>query len=568
MKKPDKFKFGAAMVMATALMLYAGTGAWAQIDTDVPGGHIKLQTSVETDWAVKTAGKNNRNNNNNHVPGSAQGLSTDGNDLQSANGRIEPFITYRVRDDVAQSMWLDDADAYLHLRFWGDVAQLINGPHVNTVGQGDYATPGVSRYPGDAWAARVSEHEYEADAAEAYIDLRKGPVALRLGKQYIVYGEELGLQTLDQVDSFDFTRWVNKTQYFGLEFSDVRVGEWTAKLSYQLPDYSEAGVNNSIITGFVSPDYQPSYFVGLGSQNNDVPAFQKIGDYGNIRRARNKVVYGAVAATTVYGVDLTANFYSTPDHVGWFASAPVCPAKTIGTLACVLKQSPLDFVGGSPFLGAAFGPRDLLIQRRFSREFIYGGSASYTVPALDFPGSELLYGDIFHFSTAYTPHKSFTGATTVTAGNPNTKAKKIGEINMTLDGERYVRWSQSFPSLYLLGEYNFRSRSEAVTEAFLSARGHHNFNLAVLSLTQPLPSNIWTLGFVALCDTNDGGNWFLQPAITYKPTSNQEYNVYWNFVEGTVDKPAKHGGHGSHIIGSADWVDAIWFRAVYKLPPI
>ncbi len=206
MKKSERFRFGAAMAMAVALIFYAGSGAWAQLDTDVPFGHLKVQTALETDWGVSTAGKPNRNNDNNHIPGSGQGLSTDGDDLQSANGRVEPLITLRISDDAAQSMWLDDADAYVHLRYWADVAQLINGPRVNTVGQGDYATPGVSRYPGDAWAARISEHEYEADAAEAYIDLRKGPLALRLGKQQIVYGEELGLQTLDQVDSLDFTR--------------------------------------------------------------------------------------------------------------------------------------------------------------------------------------------------------------------------------------------------------------------------------------------------------------------------------------------------------------------------
>jgi hypothetical protein len=550
MKKPDKFKFGAAMAMATALVLYAGAGAWAQLDTDVPAGHIKLQTSLETDWGVRTAGKNNRNNNNNHVPGSGQGLSTDGNDLESANGRVEPLITFHTRDDVAQMMWVDNADLYVHLRFWGDVAQLINGPRVNTVGQGDYATPGVSRYPGDAWAARISEHEYEADAAEAYIDLRKGPFALRLGKQQIVYGEELGLQTLDQVDSLDFTRGLQGFQIASLEFSDMRIAEWSAKLSYQLPDYADAGVNNSIITGFISPDFQPSYFVGLGSQVNDVPAFEKIGDYGNIRRARNKIVYGAVAATTVYGVDLTANFYSTPDHIGWFSVAPV------------KNPFPLDFFSGSPFLGPAAGPRDFLIQRRFSREFIYGGSASYTVPTLDFPGAVALNGDIIHFSAAYTPHKSFTGLNSVASSTG--KAKKAGEINMTLDGERYIRWSQSFPSMYLLGEYNFRSRSAAINETYMTTRGHHNFNAVVLSLTQPLPNDIWTAAMTAVCDTNEGGNWFLQPAITYKPASNQEYNVYWNFVEGTVDVAAKRGGHGSHL-GSLDWIDAIFFRAVYKM---
>jgi len=62
------------------------------------------------------------------------------NDLQSANGRIEPLITLRANDETAGSLWLDNADAYVHLRYWGDAAQLSNGPHVNTVGQGAYAT--------------------------------------------------------------------------------------------------------------------------------------------------------------------------------------------------------------------------------------------------------------------------------------------------------------------------------------------------------------------------------------------------------------------------------------------
>jgi hypothetical protein len=133
--------------------------------------------------------------------------------------------------------------------------------------------------------------------------LRKGPFALRLGKQQVVYGEELGVQTLDQVDSLDLTKF-QAFELSALEFSDVRTGEWTAKLSYQLPDFTEVGIENSVITGFVSPDFQPDYFVGIGSQWNDEPAAFPIGDYGNLRRARNKVVYGGVASTAVYGVDL------------------------------------------------------------------------------------------------------------------------------------------------------------------------------------------------------------------------------------------------------------------------
>ena len=187
-----------------------------------------------------------------------------------------------------------------------------------------------------------------------------------------------------------------------------------------------------------------------------------------------------------------------------------------------------------------------------------------TVPHLDFPGADFLNGDIIHFWPPIHPTSPSQVQHTVTAGNPNTSAKKAGELNMTLDGERYIRWSQRFPSMYLLGEYNFRSRSAAISETYMPARGHHNFNAVVLSLTQPLPTNIWTAAMTAVCDTNEGGNWFLQPAITYKPRSNQEYNIYWNFVEGTVDVAAKHGGHGSHL-GSLDWIDAIYFRAVYKM---
>jgi uncharacterized protein DUF1302 len=559
MKKADRLKLGTALGMAAALVFYAGTGAWAQLDTDVPGGHLKIQTALETDWGVHTAGKDNRNNNNNNIPGSGQGFSTNGNDLQYAVGRIDPLFTFRANDETSQAMFLDNADAYLHLRWWGDAAQFINGPSTFAAGQGAYASPGIARYPGDAWSARISEHEYEAEANEAYIDLRKGPLALRLGKQQVVYGEELGVQTLDQVDSLDFTKF-QTFEIGALEYSDVRIGEWTAKLSYQLPDYSEAGIENSLITGFVSPDFQPDYFVGLGTQLNDEPVNSPIGDFGNLRKARNKTVYGAVASTTVYGVDLTANFYATPDHVGWFTAAPT----GLGGSGVVPDQ----FAGvPCPAFGvpASFGRCDFVLQRRFSRDFIYGGSASYTIPTLDFPGAEVLNGDIFHFSAAYTPHKSFWTATSI--GNAKVKPTRIGEINWTLDGERYVRWSQSFPSMYLLGEWNYKSRSTVISDIYEPTIGHKGIQTVVLSLTQFFPNNIWGTSIEAVCDTNVGGNWFMQPSITYKPTSSQEYNVYWNFDEGTNVKTGKGGVNnptGSKL-GSFDFMDAIFFRAVYKM---
>jgi hypothetical protein len=222
--------------------------------------------------------------------------------------------------------------------------------------------------------------------------------------------------------------------------------------------------------------------------------------------------------------------------------------------------SPCDPFAGAPFtIPGDPTLRDFLIQRAFSRFFLYGGSASYTVPSLDFPGADLLNGDIFHFSAAYTPHNAYwTLASVLGTARPT----KIGEINMTLDGERYVRWSQKFPSMYLLGEYNYKSRSTPVTDIYVPAMGHKGINTVVLSLTQFFPNNIWGTSIEAVCDTNQGGNWFMQPSITYKPTSNQEYNVYWNFEEGTVLNVATKVGSK---VGELKYIDAIYFRAVYKM---
>ncbi len=558
MKKPDRLKLGAVMGIAAALIFYAGTGAWAQLDTDLPGGHLKIQSTLETEWGISTAGRGNRNNDNNNIPGSGQGFSTDGDSVQAAVGRIDSLATFRARDDVAEAIGLDDADLYIHLRFLGDAANLINGPSAYEFGRGAYYTPGQSRYPGDLWSAYIGEHEYESDANEAYIDLRKGPFALRLGKQQVVYGEELGVQTLDQVDSLNFASVPGFFDIASLEYSDIRIGEWTAKGSYQLPDFSEEGISNSLITGFVSPDFQPDYLYGLGQQLNDEPASEPIGDYGNLRKARNKIVYGSVASTTVYGVDLTANFYATPDHVGWFTVAPV---KLPGLPAGFTP----DPFAGEAFLGPGNGLYAFNFQRRFSRDFIYGGSASYTIPTLDFPGADVLNGDIFHFSAAYTPHKTFWTADSIV--NPAVKPTRIGEINATLDGERYIRWSQKFPSLYFLGEWNYKSRSTVISDIYEPAIGHTGIQTVVISLTQALPNDIWSTSIVALCDTNVGGNWLMQPSITYKPTSNQEYDVFWNFDEGTQFKTGPSGDPfrtGSKI-GAYSWLDAIYFRAVYKM---
>ena len=289
MKKPDRFKFGAALGLAVALVFYAGTGAWAQLDTDLPGGHLKIQTALETDWGVSTAGKHNRNNNNNHLPGSGQGFSTDGNDLQYANGRIEPLITFRASDDIAQRCGSTTPTCIPFSLLGGRRAVNQWSEHVHkldkapTRRRASRGIPAMHGQPASAnTSTRPSPTRHTSICAR---DLRVAP-----GQSSRWSRQELGLQILDQVDSLDFT---NFRAFRSLRWSSPTCASLSGqpKRSYQLPDFSEAGINNSIITGFVSPDFQPTYLPSEMVQwINDDPVFEPIGDYGNIRRARNKMV--------------------------------------------------------------------------------------------------------------------------------------------------------------------------------------------------------------------------------------------------------------------------------------
>jgi hypothetical protein len=156
-----------------------------------------MQNVAETDWAISTAGKGNSFNSNfkkceNHSqPGC--GLSTSGNSWNLMAYRLDTLLSLKLSNGQSEALGLDGVEAFVHGRFWSDVAPYVDGalPAINAEGF-------RQRYAGSGWAAQVAEHEYELDAAEAYLDLHRGPLWIRLGKQQIVYGEELGIQTLDQ----------------------------------------------------------------------------------------------------------------------------------------------------------------------------------------------------------------------------------------------------------------------------------------------------------------------------------------------------------------------------------
>ncbi len=523
---------------AAALIFVAAAPAFAQESIDFHHVHIDLQNAVETDWALSTAGKNNPYNNNSssgvqcpdHSTSAAGcSASTNGNTFNLAAFRYDGLLNGRVDSDIANRVGLDNWDFFIHARVWTNIAPYVDG-NMPKISEMDYG----QKYPGNGWSATAAQNEWEMDAASAYTDLRKGRWWLRLGKQQIVYGQELGFQTLDQVDSLNLTRH-SLFNWSGMEFSDARIGEWAARLSYDMGGFFDRyHIERVRATAWVS-QWQPSVYLPPGSAYNTTPAYVKIIPGPGVTSALKDPGYGAVLEWHTIGIDWSINFYSHPEN--WGLTVPVGLQRNWGT-----------GLPGADF-GLPGGHYDFVLSREFPRENIFGGMASYMIqPVYTFPGSILINGDIVRVSGTYTPHKDVNYS-----GVPSGRIAR-GELNMAADIDRDLRWSDTYPSMFILLEYNYRSLTSVFGNAYQRAAGHKMTNTILLSVGQPLPLARWSLANVFETEANNNWSFFEQPGVDYKPTSSQEYNVFWNFAT----------GNSGSTFGPDRYSDELVFRAIYK----
>lgn len=531
---------------AATLILIAIPPVFAQESLDMGPVHIDVQNAAETDWGISTSGENNIFNNNSNTfglacPGEGHsafgcGLSTNGNSFNIVAFRYDGLLNGRISSDTAEKFGLDNWDFFVHGRVWTNIGPYIDG-NMPKIPEDKY----MQRYPGDGWNATVAQNEFEVDAAEAYTDLRKGRLWVRLGKQQMVYGEELGFQVLDAIDSLDFRRH-SLFNYSGLEFSDARIGSWSARATYDLGDFLEPyGLHRARATGYIS-EFQPDVLMPGGQAYNTTAAGIAITPLNGITRARHHIAYGGIVEWSMLDLDWSLNFYSHPERTGVFSFAPppysFQPANGGGVVV------------GPP--GCTLGaPCNVMLTARYPQEFIYGGMVSYMIqPIYTFPGADIINGDIVRFSGTYTPNKTLE----YDEGNGAISYKRIGDLNLAADVEKDYRWTEHLPSMYILAEYNYRSASPLFLDSLLRNKGDHMFNLFLLSVSQPLPLARWTLVNVVESEANHNFSWFDQPAVVYKPTSSQEYDAFWNFATGTI----------ASQFGPDQFSDEFVVRAIYK----
>jgi hypothetical protein len=94
---------------------------------------------------------------------------------------------------------------------------------------------------------------------ELYFQYLNGPWDLRVGKQQVVWGEQLGIRTLDVVCPLDI-----RTEVIGLtEWENIRIGVWMFRGIYDIGDALPGQL--SLETVFIPFDFQPSQIPREGS---------------------------------------------------------------------------------------------------------------------------------------------------------------------------------------------------------------------------------------------------------------------------------------------------------------
>lgn len=354
-----------ALTTAVLAVVMGWSLAWAGQTMNLPGdSSININSEFENEAAFSTAERPNANNFGR--------LSTAKNSLNFLSHRVESLVTLGLGHQITQALGVDSIRLFYHPRFYADTGFFFDRDlnHINEF-------TGDNRYEGNGFGLfSVGTDEWEYDTDEAYIDIRKGPLWIRAGKQIIEYGGGLLTRATNDVDSLDLRRNLIFDNLL-TEFKDQEIGQWTLKGSYdfELPAQyvgqavSEYATDNNL-TAWISPDTQPSIFTAPGSALGVLPSFTDLQDADQITRAHHRLSWGAALKTTILGVDVTGLYFSTPEHLGQFyaaacrgAPAGVKPGGLFGftftTPGCI-PGTPLRFNPDRGFplfaaVGAPFG---------------------------------------------------------------------------------------------------------------------------------------------------------------------------------------------------------------------
>jgi len=214
------------------------------------------------------------------------------------------------------------------------------------------------------------------------------------------------------------------------------------------------------------------------------------------------------------------------------------------------------------------------IQRDYYREAVFGLGGSYVIET-ETAGS---FWDQFivNVEGQYTPNRRLTGTGLQHGG------ERTNEYILTLVGEKWYRYTESFPAAYLAFEYQHRTASDLVGLTLNGyggvmrntkmegspgngndysnlrlAKGINSADYLAFAGFQPWPNRKYVLEWAVLWDVRGGV--LAQPLIKWNPGYNVSVDFFYNYVNGHL-----YGNEGNNLLRVIDWADEFNIRIGYQ----
>lgn len=467
-------------------------------------------------------------------------------------------------------------------------------------------------------AVEICDENYMIDLPSAYLDYSNGPVWLRIGNQQIAWGESIFFRVLDVPNGLDLRRhsfldWASE------EYADERVaapairgsvrfaGDWELEGFVQMFSPTVLGIENTTYTLLPTPFVRHETEAFDDAQGDVNTGFRLRGQIGELGvqfmavNRRNPDGYfgwtesgvnpfagstdpglqglGALLAQQPFEPFTGQGLVSADEFYMYATDAYVSPAGLTYTAinefpAAQALAQPLVDAGVIPvvngeyivndsnaplILDGFFSPTGLgnlrgHIKRKYPWENVFGFGANYMFFAD--PGS-LMDQLIVRFEATYTPDKKFTNSTM------SQRPIEADELATALVLEKYQRFSDAFPSTYMVLQWLHKSESDmfgrhlsgydgSTTAGKGEPKGRSDFDAIAFAMQQPSKTLMWRFDLAVLYDIE--GGYFIQPGVRYKPNGDWTVEAYGNFFD----------GNRTDVMGGLDWADEIGLRLGYQ----
>lgn len=202
------------------------------------------------------------------------------------------------------------------------------------------------------------------------------------------------------------------------------------------------------------------------------------------------------------------------------------------------------------------------VQRDYFREEVFGIGLSSVTETADINSFWSQF--IINLEVQYTPERVFTKE------DLSNSFHEADEYIVTLVGEKWFRYTESFPAAYLVFQAMHRSESDLVG---LSLRGYggtlkngepqrspgiDSANYLVFAGFQPWPNRKFIAEWAFLLDVE--GGLLAQPLIKWNPGNSISVDLFYNFIDGAL-----YGDGESTLTRAIDFADEIGLRISYQL---